>query len=131
MHVVLGSRSLSRGEKAVAEVIASQPSAEGRLDLLELDVTSDKSVAAAVETVKAKYPEPLFGLCNNAGVGECSVGLDPARDLAARLCCRATARVLTTLFFSLPFRLRKVDPRHARDELLRHQARVRGLPPAP
>jgi len=69
VHVVLGSRSLSRGEKAVAEVIASQPSAEGRLDLLELDVTSDKSVAAAVETVKAKYPEPLFGLCNNAGVG--------------------------------------------------------------
>ena len=69
MHVVLGSRSLSRGEKAVAEVIASQPSAEGRLDLLELDVTSDKSVAAAAEAVAAKYPEPLFGLCNNAGVG--------------------------------------------------------------
>ena len=33
-----GSRSKARGEKAVAEVIASEPTADGRVELVELDV---------------------------------------------------------------------------------------------
>jgi len=69
-HVLLGSRSAVRGEKAVQEVLAAEPTAAGRVELVELDVTDDASVAAAAAAVAAKFPdEPLFGICNNAGVG--------------------------------------------------------------
>ena len=70
-HVLLGSRSAERGEKAVQEVISSVPDAAGRVELLELEVTDDASVAAAVKTVADKYgsEKPLYGLCNNAGIG--------------------------------------------------------------
>ena len=69
-HVLLGSRSADRGERAVADVIASEPTAEGRVELVVLDVTDDASVAAAADAFKAKYGAGgLFGICNNAGVG--------------------------------------------------------------
>ena len=71
-HVLLASRAVSRGEKAVKDVIASEPTAEGRVELVELDVSSDASVAAAAAAVAEKYPgepTPLYGICNNAGIG--------------------------------------------------------------
>ena len=71
-HVLLCSRSAPRGEAAVKAVLASEPTAAGRVEMLQLDVTDDDSVAAAVEAVKAKYPDeptPLFAVCNNAGIG--------------------------------------------------------------
>lgn len=71
-HVLLGSRSKARGDKAVEAVIASEPSAAGRVELLVLDVTDDSSVTAAANAVAAKYPEeahPLYAICNNAGIG--------------------------------------------------------------
>ena len=67
-----GSRSKARGEKAVAEVIASEPTADGRVELVELDVTDEASVATAAKDVAARYEgeaTPLYGICNNAGVG--------------------------------------------------------------
>jgi len=70
-HVILGSRNAARGEKAVQEVISSVPDAAGRVELLELEVTDDASVAAAVSKLVTKYgsEKPLYGLCNNAGIG--------------------------------------------------------------
>lgn len=70
-HVLLASRDAGRGKKAVQEVTSSLPDAAGRVELLELDVTDDTSVARAVEAVVAKYgsDKPLYGLCNNAGIG--------------------------------------------------------------
>ena len=40
-----------------------------RVDLIQIDVTSDESVKKAVETVRIKFEdsEPLYGLVNNAG----------------------------------------------------------------
>ena len=57
-HVVMGSRSAVRGEKAVAEVIASEPTAAGRVELLEIDVADDRSVAAAAKDCTERDPNP-------------------------------------------------------------------------
>jgi NAD(P)-dependent dehydrogenase (short-subunit alcohol dehydrogenase family) len=46
VHVMLGSRSVARGEKAVEAVLQQEPSAEGRLEMVQIDVEDDDSVAA-------------------------------------------------------------------------------------
>ena len=71
-HILLGSRSATRGEKAVADVLAAEPTADGRIELVEIDVSDDASVASAAKDVAARFPDestPLYGICNNAGIG--------------------------------------------------------------
>lgn len=71
-HVLLGSRSLDRGEAARAELVSNEPGWESRIDVVQLDVSDDASVTAAAETVASRFgrdPAPLFGLVNNAGIG--------------------------------------------------------------
>jgi len=69
--VYLGSRDAARGGAAVAEILEEVgPAAEGRLQALALDVTSDASVQAAAAQVAADCAaSSLYGLINNAGVG--------------------------------------------------------------
>ncbi len=69
-HVYLCSRSLERG-KAAIESLALPPDVEKRCMLVQLDVTSDNSVAAAAATVAktVSAADPLFALVNNAGAG--------------------------------------------------------------
>ncbi|KAL1514692.1 hypothetical protein AB1Y20_003779 [Prymnesium parvum] len=69
VHVLLGSRSPSQGEAAVQKILEEVPGANVRT--LQIDVSDDKSVAAANATVRAMYdePNPLYGIVNNAGVG--------------------------------------------------------------
>ncbi len=70
-RVLLGSRSRERGEGARSELLAEHPALEGRLEALEIDVSSDDSVAAAAATVSERLGEgSLYGLINNAGIGE-------------------------------------------------------------
>ena len=64
--VLLGSRTKSKGEKAVADIKKLAPNAS--VELVEIDVSSDESVSAAAAAVKAKGVT-LYGLVNNAGVG--------------------------------------------------------------
>src|SRR5688572_25721724 len=66
--VWLGSRSVERGREAVAGLIAENRTLADRLRVLELDVTSDASVARAVAEVAARRT-PLHGLVNNSGIG--------------------------------------------------------------
>ena len=71
-HVLLGARSAARGEAAVSDLLAKHPSAAGRVDLLELDVSSDESVSRAAGQVADAFgtdPAPLWGIINNAGIG--------------------------------------------------------------
>jgi NAD(P)-dependent dehydrogenase (short-subunit alcohol dehydrogenase family) len=62
--VLLGSRTKSKGEKAVADIKKLAPNAS--VELVEIDVSSDESVAAAAAAVKAKGVT-LYGLapCRN------------------------------------------------------------------
>ncbi|MGB1598769.1 MAG: SDR family NAD(P)-dependent oxidoreductase, partial [Promethearchaeia archaeon] len=64
-HVLLGARSAARGEAAVSDLLAKHPSAAGRVDLLELDVSSDESVSRAAGQVADAFgtdPAPLWGI---------------------------------------------------------------------
>jgi NAD(P)-dependent dehydrogenase (short-subunit alcohol dehydrogenase family) len=70
-RVFLGSRSVERGEEARAEIVAERPDAEDRVKVVQLDVADDASVEAAAETVaEALGSEPLYGIVNNAGIGD-------------------------------------------------------------
>ena len=64
-HCIMASRSLIKGQKAVASIQSSNPSSA--ISLVQLDITSDASIAAAAEEVKAMHGH-LDVLVNNAGV---------------------------------------------------------------
>jgi NAD(P)-dependent dehydrogenase (short-subunit alcohol dehydrogenase family) len=74
--VVMGSRDVERGLAAAGEVTAP----EGAVVVLELDVTSDSSVAAAAREVERRYGR-LDVLVNNAGIDR--HGVPPAEVGAA------------------------------------------------
>ncbi len=69
--VYLGARDAKRGEAAARKLEAEDPSFEGRIQFVQLDVTSDESVAQATATVRDQLGPTghLFGLVNNAGIG--------------------------------------------------------------
>ncbi len=70
--VLLGSRSAERGRAAAEGLVLSHPAWSDRTSVVELDVTSDQSVARAAEETGARFgrsPAPLYGIVNNAGVG--------------------------------------------------------------
>lgn len=52
-HVLLGSRSIEKGENAIKELQAQQPL--GAVELLQVDVASEESVAAAAKEVEKQY----------------------------------------------------------------------------
>lgn len=68
VFVLLGARDPGRGRAAVEAVAAAEGSAKNRVEFVQLDVTSDASVRAAAEFVRARVgPHGLTGLVNNAG----------------------------------------------------------------
>lgn len=52
-HVLLGSRSVEKGEAAVAELTTRQ--LPGTIELLTLDVASEDSISRAAELVEKKH----------------------------------------------------------------------------
>ena len=71
-HVLLGSRSRERGDAARAQLLEAHPDLVDRLEVVEIDVSDDASVAAAAGAVAARFgasPPPLYGVINNAGIG--------------------------------------------------------------
>ncbi|MFW6049774.1 MAG: SDR family NAD(P)-dependent oxidoreductase [Myxococcota bacterium] len=86
-HVLLGSRSRERGEAARAELVARDPGWEARIEVLPLDVADDASVAAAAEAVASRHgtlPAPLYGLVNNAGIGDGDADLRTVLEINTR-----------------------------------------------
>ena len=77
--VLLGSRSVERGQAAVKSLTEQHPGRNQRLGFLELDVSNDDSVAKAASQVAGKFgaqTPPLYAVVNNAGVGFGSESLD-------------------------------------------------------
>lgn len=65
-HVLVAARTESKGEKAVKDIQARNPS--GTVSFIQLDVTSDESIAAAAKKIETEYGR-LDILINNAGIG--------------------------------------------------------------
>lgn len=81
--VFLGSRDRGRGE-AAAEKLRARDRAE-RIEVVELDVTDDASVAAAAEHVRGRCgDEGITGVVNNAGTGLDSADLRDVLDVNTR-----------------------------------------------
>ena len=70
--VFLGSRSVERGNSARQQLLDDEPRWEGRVEVLQLDVCEDASVAKAARSVRERFDgekTPLYGVVNNAGIG--------------------------------------------------------------
>ncbi|HEY1177501.1 MAG TPA: SDR family oxidoreductase [Phytomonospora sp.] len=102
--VVLGARDRARGERAAAEL-------GGDVVFVELDVTSDDSVAAAARVVADRFGR-LDVLVNNAGVGAppSSAEETPAEELRAVFDVNVLGPVRVTRAF-LPLLRKGTDPR--------------------
>lgn len=67
--VYLGSRNLERGTQAVNSIKEKVGAGKAdNIELVQIDVCSEESIAAAADQLKAKGVT-LYGLVNNAGVG--------------------------------------------------------------
>jgi len=65
--VFMDSRSVEKGEEALASIVAG---IEGKIKVVQCDISDPASVSAAAETTKAMLDGvPLYGLVNNAGCG--------------------------------------------------------------
>ena len=62
---IMASRSLEKGQKALSSIRSSN--LDSTVSLVQLDITSDASVAAAVKEVESQYGH-LDVLINNAGI---------------------------------------------------------------
>jgi len=68
--VIMGSRSVEKGNAAIASIAEEAPETKGMISVVQLDVQDDASVKAAAESIKASLGgEPLFAIVNNAGAG--------------------------------------------------------------
>lgn len=70
--VLLGSRNAERGRTAREGLVAAHPQWGERVEVLEIDVSSDGSVSDAAGAVAAKFDgesTPLYAIVNNAGIG--------------------------------------------------------------
>ncbi|CAI6289628.1 unnamed protein product [Periconia digitata] len=64
-QILLGTRSPEKGEKAVSEIKSKYPGST--ISSLQIDITSDDSIAAAFKHVESTYGK-LDALVNNAGI---------------------------------------------------------------
>jgi len=84
-HVYLGARELRRGEDARASMVEARPTWADRVEVLQLDVAEDASVArASAQLAGTLGREKLYGVVNNAGVGGASNDLAGILDVNTR-----------------------------------------------
>ncbi|TVY45560.1 Short-chain dehydrogenase/reductase [Lachnellula occidentalis] len=64
-HVIVGARSIEKGEKAVSEIKSQKP--QGTISFVQIDVTDDKSINDAAAAVEKDFGR-VDVLINNAGI---------------------------------------------------------------
>ncbi len=72
-YVLMGSRDLKKGKLAMEHIINVVPAFKNRIHLVQIDVEKDNSVNSAAEEVGdtfGKTPGTLYGIINNAGIGD-------------------------------------------------------------
>src|SRR5579864_369897 len=68
--VYLGSRDPDRGRAAAASLTKIRPEWQERIEVVVLDVSAERSVAAAAERVgRSCGGDKLYAIVNNAGIG--------------------------------------------------------------
>lgn len=103
----MGCRNITKGTKALEEIQARQPA--GTLSVLELDVSNDESIAAAVEKISADHGGVLDVLVNNAGIV-----LTQAQDRRAQLLETINTNAVGALLLAealMPLLKKSKDPR--------------------
>ena len=65
-HILLGTQSLPDGEHALAELRKAVPESRSTAELLQVEMTSDDSIARAFDAVRSAHGR-LDVLVNNAG----------------------------------------------------------------
>ncbi|KAF7312614.1 Short-chain dehydrogenase/reductase 2b [Mycena indigotica] len=65
-HIVVGTRTLSNGEDAITRLKSEVPNSSSTLSTVQIDITSDASIEAALATIKSDHGK-LDVLINNAG----------------------------------------------------------------
>lgn len=66
-HILLGCRSVEKGEKAVKDIHSEYGSLKGTISVLKIDVTDKASIESAKQHIDEKYGK-LDILINNAGI---------------------------------------------------------------
>ncbi|KAF2194681.1 NAD(P)-binding protein [Zopfia rhizophila CBS 207.26] len=74
-HIIMAARNVEKGEKALKEIQARKP--QGSLSLIQLDVTSDDSIAAATKKLTSDFGV-IDVLVNNAGI---AMHGEPSREI--------------------------------------------------
>lgn len=81
--VYLGSRDAAKGAAAVKSIVDAKPDCKGMIEVLQVDVGNDASVAAAAAVVK--NGGALYAIVNNAGTGLAHGGVTEADVLNTNL----------------------------------------------
>ncbi|KAJ7816681.1 hypothetical protein B0H14DRAFT_3743302 [Mycena olivaceomarginata] len=103
-ELVIGSRTLSKADDAIKVLQSEVASSSSTLSTLQVDVSSDASLEAAVKTLEGRYGR-LDILINNVGAGfDAAVQAGTMSDINV-----SSTHVLTTL--AVPFLLKSADPR--------------------
>jgi carbonyl reductase 1 len=122
-HVYLGARDVERGEDARASIVDAQPAWASRVEVVQIDVANDASVAQAASQLATKLGgEKLYGVVNNAGIasGALAMVLDVNTRGIKRVCqamlplLAADGRVVNVTSASGPSFVAKCDDRRKR-----------------
>ena len=65
-HVIVGSRSLDKGQEAIDALKKQYSDSASSLELVQIDITSDESILTAFQTISHSH-DRLDALVNNAG----------------------------------------------------------------